>query len=82
MQRRAPTRAYSGFLALLLLLFSVSAAAARLEADREEIEVGEITTVHLHGLPFIAVVDWKVGPELEIVDSDKKIGRASCRERV
>ena len=75
MQRRAPTRAYSGFLALLLLLFSVSAAAARLEADREEIEVGEITTVHLHGLPFIAVVDWKVGPELEIVDSDKKHAR-------
>lgn len=75
MQRRAPTTAYPGFLALLLLLFSVSAAAARLEADREEIEVGEITTVHLHGQPFIAVVDWKVGPELEIVDSDKKHAR-------
>lgn len=75
MQSRAPIQGYPGFLALVLLLFSLSAAAARLEVDREEIEVGEVTTVHLKGIPFIAVVDWKVGPELEIVDSDKKHAR-------
>ncbi len=64
-----------GFLLFILLLFGVAANAARLETDRDSIVVGDVTTVHLLGLPFIAMVDWKVGPELEIVDSDKNHAR-------
>lgn len=75
MKRRALTLVFPGFISLLLLLFAVSASAARLEADREDIEIGETTTVHLKGKPFIAMVDWKVGPELEILDSDKNHAR-------
>lgn len=56
---------------LLGLLLSLSVSAARLELDRKELLVGEVTTVHLKGKPFIALVDWKVSPELEIIDSDK-----------
>lgn len=59
------------FLLLCLMLFSFSVNAARLELDRKELLVGEVTTVHLKGKPFIAIVDWKVSPELEIIDSDK-----------
>lgn len=58
------------FLLLGLLLLSLSVNAARLELDRKELLVGEVTTVHLKGKPFIAIVDWKVSPELEIIDSD------------
>jgi hypothetical protein len=75
MKRRGPTQVFPGLIAGLLLLFAVSASAARLEADHEEIEIGEVTTVHLKGTPFIALVDWKVGPELEILDSDKNHAR-------
>ncbi len=64
-----------GFLLFILFLTSVAANAARLEADRNSIAVGDVTTVHLLGTPFIAVVDWKVGPELEILDSDKNHAR-------
>lgn len=75
MKRRVPTQVFPGLIAILLMLFAVSATAARLETDREAIAVGEVTTVHLKGVPFIAVVDWKVGPELEILGSDKKHAR-------
>ena len=64
-----------GFLLFILFVASLTANAARLEADRDSIAIDEVTTVHLLGTPFIAVVDWKVGPELEIVDSDKNHAR-------
>jgi hypothetical protein len=75
MKRLSLPPVFSGFLATFLMLFSLAAAAARLEVDRNEMAVGEITTVHLKGAPLIAVVDWKVSPELEIVDADKKRAR-------
>lgn len=83
MKSRALPRIPSGYLLFFLLLFSVAANAARLEVDRQSIAVGEITTVHLRGTPFIAVVSWKVGPELEILDSDKNHARVrALREGV
>lgn len=71
MKRPPFPQVFSGFLLLLMMLFSCAATAARLALDREEIAVGEITTVHALSLPFIAVVEWKASPELEILDSDK-----------
>jgi len=71
MKRHALPQVFSGLFLMFLMLFSFAAAAARLAMDRDEITVGEITTVHILSLPFIAVVEWKVSPELEILDSDK-----------
>jgi len=71
MKRRALPQVFSGLFLMFLMLFSFAATAARLAMDRDEISVGEITTVHVLSLPFIAVVEWKVSPELEILDSDK-----------
>lgn len=71
MKRPALSQAFSGLLLVFMMLFSFTATAARLAMDRDEIAVGEVTTVHVLSLPFIAVVEWKVSPELEIIDSDK-----------
>jgi hypothetical protein len=79
MTRRFIPPLMPGFFLLLLALVSLPVWAARLEADRTEMAVGEISTVHLKGAPFIAVVDWKVGPELEIVDSDSKRARVRAK---
>lgn len=88
MYRHVYPRIASHILLLFLLLFGLAAQAARLEVDRTEIAVGEITTVHLKGAPLIAVVTWQVSPELEIIESDKKrarvrgvragVGKVSC----
>ncbi len=71
MKRPTLSQAFSGLFLVFMMLFSFTAGAARLAMDREEIAVGEITTVHVLSLPFIAVVEWKASPELEILDSDK-----------
>ena len=63
----------------LLTLLSFPANAARLEADRIEMAVGEVTTVHLKGAPFIAVVDWKVSAELEVLDSNSERARLRAK---
>lgn len=63
---------FSRLLLGFLLLFALSASAARLESDRDEIAVGEIVTINLKGAPFIALVEWKVSPELEVIESDDK----------
>lgn len=72
MKQHTLSRALSSFCLLFMMLVSLSVSAARLEVDRGELLIGETTSVHLKGTPFIAVVDWKVGPELEIVESDSK----------
>ncbi|MDP2433638.1 MAG: hypothetical protein Q8O33_16665 [Pseudomonadota bacterium] len=70
MKRHSHSQVFSGFLLIFLTLLSFAAGAARLEMDRNELVIGELTTVHLKGAPFIALVDWKVSEELAIVDSD------------
>jgi len=75
MKRLSLSRTSAGFFLSFLMLFSLAASAAKLEPDRGEMAIGEITTVHLKGAPLIAVVDWKVSPELEIVDSNNKRAR-------
>ncbi|MDD5390233.1 MAG: hypothetical protein PHD37_12860 [Gallionellaceae bacterium] len=71
MKRPPLPQIFSGLFLVFMMLFSFAADAAKLAMDREEIAVGEITSVHVLSLPFIAVVEWKVSPELEILDSDK-----------
>ncbi len=72
MKRRSFSQVFSGFLLIFLTLLSFAAGAARLEMDRNELAIGELTTVHLKGAPFIALVDWKVSEELAIIVSDSK----------
>lgn len=60
---------------MLMLLIGQNASAARLEADRIDLAPGEITTVYLKSTPLIAIVDWKVSPELELLDSDSRQAR-------
>jgi hypothetical protein len=75
MKRSEASRILAGIVLLLLLLIGQSTSAARLEADRNELIPGEVTSVHLKGAPLIAIVDWKVSPELELIDSDSRHAR-------
>lgn len=80
MKRAHHPQALAALLLVVLSLLGLAASAASLKPDRTEMAVGEITTVYLKGAPFIAVVDWKVGPELEILDSDRKHVRIRARK--
>jgi hypothetical protein len=75
-----PIRALPGLLFIVLMLFGLTASAAGLRPDQTELAVGEVTTIYLKGAPLIAVVDWKVGTELEILESDSKRARVRARK--